>query len=599
MKFKKIVKLLLLISVLFFGSNALVYASDVNLVIRDGDTMIFSGTVPLAPSGNLDINDVDGNPHSVNTQSVLAVLNTADQGDNNFSISNLTYYNSFGSFYVKCLTYSATEKCDYWQYVVNDTPSFASVDQNILSGGETIYVYFGNQHRVRLNTNQISVNQNVSVTAENYNYTNNSWSPLTGVTAGLTQINPNDAFNPIEISTQAVDGNGEASFTVDTVGEYDIGIKEDYYFPTEHLSVASVTSQNNGSGSGNSIVPTKKDFDINKAFLFLLSNQLDDGSFGADIYTDWASMALATSGEFSLEKEKIKNFLLKEKIDQFGLTDYERRSMVLMSLGLSPYDVSGENYIKKISSNFDGIQFGDMNLVNDDIFALIVLQNAGFSKDDEIIKKTISFIISKQNPNGSWEESVDLTGASMQALGSFVELPNINSVLGQAKDFLKKNQKSNGGWSNVSSTSWAIQGIVALGENPKDWIVDQKTPMDYLSLRQEIDGGMVNPDLNSKVWETSYAVFSASFKTWNQIMQKFEKVADIEVEVKKEERKDEIKITEEKPVVKTAKSLKIQNTTKDLIKQNTASVIDATAPLEKTERKQGWVGRFFGWLFGV
>ncbi len=82
-------------------------------------------------------------------------------------------------------------------------------------------------------------------------------------------------------------------------------------------------------------------------------------------------------------------------------------------------------------------------------------------------------------------------------------------------------------------------------------------------------------------------------------MQKFEKVADIEMEVKKEEKKDEIKMTEEKPVVKTAKSLKIQNTTKDLIKQNTASVIDATAPLEKNERKQGWVGRFFGWLFGV
>ena len=86
-------------------------------------------------------------------------------------------------------------------------------------------------------------------------------------------------------------------------------------------------------------------------------------------------------------------------------------------------------FIKKITSEFDGKQFGDINQDNDDIFALIVLQNVGYTEDEIIISNTINFILSKQKDNGSWDESVDMTGAAIEALIFFKENTKVkNSV---------------------------------------------------------------------------------------------------------------------------------------------------------------------------
>ena len=93
--------------------------------------------------------------------------------------------------------------------------------------------------------------------------------------------------------------------------------------------------------------------------------------------------------------------------------------MALMSLGVNPYNVNGKNYVQKIISSFDGKQFGNPNEDNDDIFALIVLQNAGYSKDKKIIQDTIDFILSKQKENGSWNNSIDITGAAIQSISIF------------------------------------------------------------------------------------------------------------------------------------------------------------------------------------
>ena len=231
------------------------------------------------------------------------------------------------------------------------------------------------------------------------------------------------------------------------------------------------------SSGGSYIAPVSKmPFDIKKALDFLSSEQKENGSFGDELYTDWASLAFASNADYQDQKEKIKKYFLKNKFTGTNLTDYERHAMALMSLNLNPYNTNGENYIEKITKEFDGAQFGDKEQINDDIFALIVLQNAGYTQNDEIIQKTINFIISKQLENGSWNDSVDITGASIESLASFKEFKEtdplltfplaggekIQNALDKALKYLT-NKKQDNNWGNISSSSWALQGEIAIG----------------------------------------------------------------------------------------------------------------------------------------
>jgi hypothetical protein len=66
--------------------------------------------------------------------------------------------------------------------------------------------------------------------------------------------------------------------------------------------------------------------------------------------------------------------------------------MAIMSLNINPYQGTETNYIEKIIDSFDGNQFGDSSLYNDDVFALLVLLKAGYKYNDEIIKNVVRLL---------------------------------------------------------------------------------------------------------------------------------------------------------------------------------------------------------------
>jgi hypothetical protein len=465
--------------------------------------------------------------------SVLSVLNSADTISDAFAVSNVQEF-SFGK-YLKCLTDLNGEQCDNWQYVVNSISPVESIDQKTLSGGENIYIYFGPQNKITLNASNITTADTLTATTQKYDYGNNAWIVRSGVTVGLTQPNPEDAFNPIEIQTLEVDENGRAIFPTIPIGTYNVGVKDDYYFPTETLTVIAPpipesrghhsSSRSTDETAGKVLgTETKAIFDLKKAFDFLITEQKDNGSFVGDLYTDWTAVALGSTPDYKKETIKLIKYFQESEMESPLLTDYERHAMALMALGLNPYNTNGQNYIEKIVSGFDGIQFGNPHEDNDDIFALIVLQNAGYGANDKMISDDIAFILKTQKENGSFDNSVDMTGAGMEALSTFGENEQVKIALEKAKNFLKLNQKNNGGWNdNASSTAWALEGIMALGEKSEDWKNGENTPFDYLVTLQDIDGGIKNEDLNTKIWETAYVTSVFSGKTWNQVMQKFEK----------------------------------------------------------------------------
>ena len=312
-------------------------------------------------------------------------------------------------------------------------------------------------------------------------------------------------------------------------------------------------------------------FNTKKALDFLSLKQKDNGSFGEDLHTDWITLAFAANENYETEKSKLKKYYSTSKISDGSLTDYERRSMALMSLGLDPYNTNGENYIGKITKDFDGKQFGNPFEDNDDIFALVVLQNAGFTKDESIIKNTIDFITSKQKGDGSWDESVDLTGAAMESLAIYKDDNQIKNVLEGAKKYLLKKQRDDHSFNgNISSTAWAQEGLLAINEEVSfEYFADNQTP----------DGGIKEADTNSKIWETAYATSTASGKTWNEIMQKFEK-----------------------PKIEEIASPKIEAIQK--INTKTKNIIKKIIPINETpiaptkEEKKGWFKIFLN-IFGI
>lgn len=499
----------------------------VSLKIRSGENIFFNNLVELLPAGTTEITG-----HTLDARSVLSTLNKADLDDTSWNISDLQYFESFGSFLLNCITSfvntdSPKNDCYEWQYAVNGITPGKGMDKNILAGGENIYVYFSPQNRITLSADTITTIDSLVVTAEKYNFEDNTWTPAIGTMLGVTQPDPASPYNPpIEIMTSPTEAIGQITFTSIPAGLYDVGIRDNlgYYFPTKPLTVMPPPPPNSGGG-GSSSAPEPK-FSVEEALAYLKSVQSTDGSFGdSDMYTDWAAIAYGAGNISGSYKSSLLEYLSSNNSISSLITDNERRTMALMALGENPYSFHDKNYIDAIVKEFDGTQFGDTELINDDIFALIPLGKAGYDKDDNIITKTIDFIISKKESDGSWEGSVDVTAAVIQALVPFGSVDGISEALSDAETYLKNTQASDGGWGNVSSTSWAIQAENALNVS---WTKNDKSGLDYLAKQQtnaDNNGAVLSSSETPEnaIWATSYAIPAGLGKTWNEIMESFSK----------------------------------------------------------------------------
>lgn len=277
-----------------------------------------------------------------------------------------------------------------------------------------------------------------------------------------------------------------------------------------------------GGGGGVGSTPSAA-FSVPQALAFLSLKQNANGSYGTASITDWVAIAFAAQDPGSA-KMKLRNYLLTANPGASSVTDYERHAMALMALNINPFNGTSIDYIAPIVSAFDGTQIGNASLVNDDVFALFPLLKAGYGTSDVLIQKSVAFIVSKQLPNGSWENSVDVTAASVQALADAQSLPGVTDALTKAEAYLRAQQQSNGSLGNSFSTSWSLQAIAALGDSASGWMLSGKTPLDYLASIQVGDGGVdASASVDDRAWATAYAVPGALGKTWNSLLSSFSK----------------------------------------------------------------------------
>ncbi len=418
---------------------------------------------------------------------------------------------------------------NYWLWFSNSEPGGVALNLHELEEGENLLLAYGTSP-LKVIADNLTPEINATSNLSAFYFDINSWQWQLAADSTFL-INGQEFFSE----------SGVYQLVISSATPYEIVAKKPGFLNSENYILTGIpapaapinivffspavlpvsTTSNSTTSSATSSV------DVPAAINFLTSKQSSDGSIGSSVlYSDWSAMAISAFGE-SNAKDNLKKYLVSATSDAgFGqpLLDAERRSMALMSLGISPYDGTAINYISKIAESFDGNQLGSKEIFNDDIFAIFPLLKAGYVGSDEIIDQTLKFIISNQGNNGSWQ-NIDLTAAAAQALLLAQETGNLESdlnvmisqSLSKAKLFLRIVQKTDGGFGdNAISTSWALQAIAAMGE---------PVSLDYLASFQNIDGGFesTSTDEGTRIWTTAYAIPAALGKPWADILQSFSK----------------------------------------------------------------------------
>ena len=500
-------------------------SDQVTFTIRDGSTIISSGSanLPAAGSPDVSITPTTGAAHDAPARSVLAILKNIESATTTFSVSDLQYSDAFSSFYLNCIAAPAdpaSPLCGNWQYVVNGVSPGVGMDVQTLSNNDIVYLYFGPSRQITPSTANVTIGVSFTVLAESYVASSDSWTPAVGFTMRILEGDP--FGSPTIISSATTGADGTATFTINAAGSYTAGLAEDFYFPNAAIT-ASATPQPAPVIDGGGGLNLHSQFDIPLALAFLEKAQRADGSFDSVLLSDWAAIAFAGGGAGDAKSKLAQYFIANPPVLE-SITDYERHAMALQALGINPYSAAtSSDYITPIVNAFDGTQVGDASLVNDDIFALFPLLHAGYGASDTIIQKTSAFIISRQAANGSWEGSVDMTAAAIQALSLVRQLPDVLPAIVKATDYLHAKQQANGGFGNSFATSWAQQAIAAISDSQINWIQGYSSPQYYLATLQQTDGGVepASANMHMRVWATEYAIPGVTGKTWDSLLSSF------------------------------------------------------------------------------
>ncbi len=413
----------------------------------------------------------------------------------------------------------------YWGWFSNLAYGETALNKYALTSGDQVLVVL-NSAPLKLSVSSASpaVGESVVLTVQEFGY-DESWNPVWKPSAQSHLISGANDF--------AVNNDGTYTLAITTADPVVLYARKDGNFVQSPsltitpMAAASDNGANNNNSTGGSIIQAepeteeKPEFDLGDAVDFLLHFQSGDGGFGEKMYTDWAAIALkaaarAGNAQAQTGLTKVKEYLLDKSLsDSASLTDNERRALALMTVGINPYTDTKVDYIDRITREFDGEQFGDAGLENDDIFALLVLMKAGYKSSDEMIAKTVSFLLSRQKSSGAWI-GVDLTAAAMQALAPLRGIEGVDAALLRAEDYILAAQNDDGGFGNIYSLSWALQALDGALTGADD----------ALAAEQEDDGGFGEQSASdeNRLWATSYAIPAALHRSWPELMSSFRKV---------------------------------------------------------------------------
>ena len=251
------------------------------------------------------------------------------------------------------------------------------------------------------------------------------------------------------------------------------------------------------------LIPT--DTEIANARDYLRGQQDNDGSIGGFGPSAWVTMAIAAIGEdphnWKVEgNPSIVDYLAANADSASSATDYARMILAIIAADEDPTSFGGRDFVSLLEDEYDGIQIGNNSLLNDDFWGVMALISAGESPSSETIANTMTFIKDNQNGDGGWSwgvgqnSDVDSTAAAVMALIAAGESQS-SDVVTDGLEYIKSQQADNGGFeswgtTNADTDSWAIDAIVAAGQDPTSaaWTENGNTPIDDLLTFRQNDG---------------------------------------------------------------------------------------------------------------
>jgi hypothetical protein len=190
-------------------------------------------------------------------------------------------------------------------------------------------------------------------------------------------------------------------------------------------------------------------------------------------------------------------------------------------------DATKSNLVARLAELWDGTQIGSTGLLNDDIFGVLALHQAGAPQ--EMLQRVVGELRSSQLPGGGWSWSAspsapadtDMTGAAVAAFCAAGVAPTDPDVAEAISLLHSLQDPETGGFIappesfgigvNTDTTAWVASGLIQCGIDPQgpEWTTAQsKTPFDYLVSLQRPDGHFD--------WTDEYSAFGG-FETYNAV----------------------------------------------------------------------------------
>jgi energy-coupling factor transport system substrate-specific component len=239
--------------------------------------------------------------------------------------------------------------------------------------------------------------------------------------------------------------------------------------------------------------------DVSRAANWLVAAQNSDGGWAASPedesapdMTAWAMLGLEAAGRNPLDVSsggRNPVGYLRAHVDELSSPgDLARTILALHGAGVDPRDFAGHDLVAELADHrrdngsFEGWP-------NSTAFAVMALRIGGGG-----VAQSTAWLAKVQNADGGWGDepglpsTADGTAAVMQAMPE-------TKAADDGLDYLRKAQRPNGGFPlgsngsvNSQSTAWAVQGMLAVGEDPSSVRDGGNNALDYLAARQDADG---------------------------------------------------------------------------------------------------------------
>ena len=269
-----------------------------------------------------------------------------------------------------------------------------------------------------------------------------------------------------------------------------------------------------------------------RALSWMQEQQADDGSWisfaGAAGATCDAVLAFAATGIdpstlAAASSGATPTDFLASQVESFAAAGPDNAGKLVVAIaaaGMDPGAFGGSNVVDLLTSHYSPTLggFGVITNTWHQSWGVLGLAAAG----EAVPLRARENLAQLQQPDGGWKYDLspspwntttpDNTGLAMQALIA-AGLPPSAPVLAQGIAYLGASQDDMGGWFNSNSTAYAMQGLVAAGEDlAADWTRNGHTPYNALASYQKRDGPFI------WAWDSAWSgPVDDSLSTWQAI----------------------------------------------------------------------------------